>query len=63
MVPLNINGIWGITDKQPLNEWSPRRDILHPPINIYPLAVFAIRYRACKILDFPAPVLPTIPTF
>jgi hypothetical protein len=63
IVPLNKNGTCGIIDILLLNECNPIDSILQLPINIYPSIGFAILNIACKILDLPAPVLPTIPTF
>ena len=64
MLPLNKNGICGIIDKLFLSECKPIFLISQPPIKIcesyYP---YVILKRACIILDFPAPVLPTMATF
>ncbi len=45
-----------------LKSLSPNSDVLTPSISIYPESASTILSSESIIEDFPAPVLPTIPT-
>ncbi len=62
-VPVNKKGVYGIIDIFFLNRCNPIYFILTPFIRIIPDEISVILNIAYIIDDFPAPVLPTIPTF
>jgi hypothetical protein len=63
IVPYKRNGDYGINAILFLKAWSPTVVIFVPSIRISPDSNSQRRKRVYKIDDFPAPVLPTIPTF
>ena len=62
-VPSNRNGVWGIIDTSERRRWSSTFEISDPSKYIFPYERGLMRNRAWRIDDFPAPVLPTRPTF
>lgn len=61
IVPENRTGSWGIMESLDLNSCSPSSWISIPSIIILPSLKANLNKAAIKE-DFPAPVLPTIPT-
>lgn len=62
--PLKIKGVWGMTETCCLNEWSPILLASYSPKRYSdPGSVSQILNTDWMIEDFPAPVLPTMPTF
>ena len=62
-VPYNRKGYWGINAILCRSMWSPISFMFCPSISTEPSLISHRRKRICKIELFPAPVLPTIPTF
>lgn len=54
---------WGMIVMRDLRSWSPMSAILTPSMKIFPLAASKILKIPRASEDFPAPVLPTIPTW
>ena len=66
MDPMKRNGCWGIMAIDSLRVLSPTSDKSTPSMRMLPplcLSFSTILKRAWSTEDFPAPVLPTIPTF
>eukprot|EP00350_Pseudokeronopsis_sp_OXSARD2_P008658 CAMPEP_0170562656 /NCGR_PEP_ID=MMETSP0211-20121228/61721_1 /TAXON_ID=311385 /ORGANISM="Pseudokeronopsis sp., Strain OXSARD2" /LENGTH=92 /DNA_ID=CAMNT_0010879807 /DNA_START=512 /DNA_END=790 /DNA_ORIENTATION=+ len=57
-------GLCGMKAMFFLNKWSPTSFVFTPSISMLPSSsMFVNLKRACNMEDFPAPVLPTTPTF
>lgn len=54
---------WGMIVMRDLRSWSPMSAMLTPSMKIFPLAASKILKIPRASEDFPAPVLPTIPTW
>lgn len=61
--PSNKNGLWGTTEKCVRSSLTGTSAMFIPSTKIYPVHIGVRRKRAFKTLDFPAPVLPMIPTW
>lgn len=62
-VPRNKVGSWGIIPSLDLKSCRPILEMCTPSISIHPSKGSTTRKRACTRVDFPLPVLPTIPIF
>lgn len=62
-VPEKRTGDWGMILRALRRSVSPIVATSQSSINILPLSSSTIRNKALSMLDFPAPVLPTMPTF
>ena len=62
-IPEKSTGDCGIMLRTFLKSVSPNLEISQPSIKILPFSISTIRNSALSMLDFPAPVRPTMPTF
>ena len=62
-VPVNIVGSWGITVMLARRSFRSSLLMSSPSITMEPPTISTIRLRLRQMVDLPAPVLPTTPTF
>lgn len=62
-VPSKRNGLWGTIVRRERRVRSGMWRVFNPSINTPPLLIGVSRNRQLKMLDFPAPVRPAIPTY